>query len=186
MTEGLGATVTQGSPTTMGVLVAFLKIGALSFGGGYVLVAFLRDDLVTTHHWISESQLIDSVAAGQLTPGPVFTTATFIGYLLLGTKGAVLATIGIFVPGFVLVAATRPLIARMRSSPLLAAFLDGTNVSAVALMLVATVGLARAAIVDLPTLLIALVAAVLHVRFKVASMWLVLGGAGVSLLLFRT
>ncbi len=171
------------APSAMGVLLSFLKIGAVSFGGGYVLVAFLRGDFVLTRHWLTESQLLDAVAVGQLTPGPVFTTATFIGYLLFGAKGAALATIGIFFPGFVLVAVTRPLLARMRSSPILAGFLDGANVAAVSLMIVATLGLARAALVDGPTLAIGVVAAVLHVRFKVASVWLVLGGAAVSFVL---
>lgn len=179
-----GADLTA-APSAMGVLLSFLKIGAVSFGGGYVLVAFLRSDLVEAHHWLTEAQLLDAVAVGQLTPGPVFTTATFIGYVLFGAKGAALATIGIFFPGFVLVAATRPLLSRMRSSPLLAGFLDGTNVAAVALMLVATVGLCRAAIVDGGTLGIGVVAAVLHVRFKVGSMWLVLGGAVASFFLGR-
>jgi chromate transporter len=173
------------APNALGVFLAFLKIGAVSFGGGYVLVAFLRSDFVLTRHWLTEGQLLDAVAVGQLTPGPVFTTATFIGYLLFGTTGAVLATLGIFLPGFVLVGATRPLLARLRRSPVLAGFLDGTNVAAVSLMGVATIGLARAAIVDVPTLVIGGVAAVLHMRFKVASTWLVLGGALTAFVLGR-
>ena len=154
------------------------------FGSGYVLLAFLRADLVDRLHWLTETQLLDAVAIGQVTPGPVFTTATFIGYVVAarqgpaaGFWGAVLATVGIFLPGFLLVALARPLVARVRRSPGAGAFLDGVNVAALALMAVVTVQLARAALVDVPTVLLALVGAVVLIRFKVNTTWLVAGGA---------
>ena len=137
------------------------------FGSGYVLLAFLRADLVDRMHWLTEPQLLDAVAIGQVTPGPVFTTATFIGYLLGGGPGAFLATVGVFLPGFLLVAVTRPLVARVRRSPL-------------ALMAVVTVQLGRTALVDWPTMAIAAVSAVLLVRFRVNTTWLVVGGAAVG------
>jgi chromate transporter len=142
-----------------------------------VLLAFLRADLVDRLHWLSEPQLLDAVAVGQVTPGPVFTTATFIGYIIAGAWGAVVATLGIFLPGFVLVAVTRPLIARVRRSDTAAGFLDGVNVASLALMAVVTVQLARAALVDIPAILIAVAGVVLLIRWKVNSTWLVAGAA---------
>jgi chromate transporter len=159
------------------VFALFLKIGSIVFGSGYVLLAFLRDDLVTRTHWLTEGQLVDAVAVGQVTPGPVFTTATFVGYLLGGVPGAIAATVGIFLPSFVLVAASGPLIPRLRRSPWAGAFLDGVNVASLALMAVVTVQLARAAIVDGITAALAVVAAVLLLRWRVNSAWLVLGAA---------
>jgi chromate transporter len=161
----------------LAIFLSFLKIGAVVFGSGYVLLAFLRADLVDRLHWLNEQQLLDAVAIGQVTPGPVFTTATFIGYLLGGSWGALVATVGIFLPGFLLVAVSRPLVARVRRSPLASAFLDGVNVAALALMAVVTVELARSALVDLPTIVIALVGGALLLRFKVNTTWLVAGGA---------
>lgn len=117
-----------------GLFVVFLKFGAVVFGSGYVLLAFLQADLVVRLKWLTQTQLLDAVAVGQVTPGPVFTTATFVGYLLGGVWGAIVATIGIFLPGFLFVAASRPLIPRIRRSRKAAAFLDGVNVGAVALM----------------------------------------------------
>jgi|HubBroStandDraft_1064217.scaffolds.fasta_scaffold09312_4 chromate transporter len=175
-----GAAGAAGAAAPVGLVIlflTFLKIGALVFGSGYVLLAFLRADLVDRLHWLSEPQLLDAVAVGQVTPGPVFTTATFIGYIIAGTWGALVATIGIFLPGFVLVAVTRPLIARIRRSDTAASFLDGVNVASLALMAVVTIQLARAALVDLPTILIASVGAILLVRWKVNSTWLVAGAA---------
>jgi chromate transporter len=159
------------------LFLVFLKIGAVVFGSGYVLIAFLRADLVDRLHWLTESQLIDAVAVGQVTPGPVFTTATFIGYVVAGGWGAAVATVAIFVPGFLLVGAARPLVARVRRSPIAASFLDGVNVASLALMAVVTIQLAKSALVDLPTAVLAAVAAVLLLRFKVNATWLVFGGA---------
>jgi chromate transporter len=161
----------------------FLKIGAVLYGSGYVLFAFLYGDFVETGI-LSEQQLVDAVAIGQVTPGPVFTTATFIGYLLAGVPGAIVATIGIFLPSFIFVAITNPLIPKMRASPWLGGFLDGVNVSALALMAVVSVRLGIAAIVDIPSAVMAVVAAVLLIRFKVSATWLVLGGAAIGLLRF--
>jgi len=165
------------------LFLTFLKIGAVVFGSGYVLLAFLRADLVEGLHWLTESQLLDAVAIGQVTPGPVFTTATFIGYLIAGGRGAAVATVAIFLPGFLLVALVRPLVARARQSPTLGALLDGVNVAALGLMAVVTVQLAHAALVDGPTVALAVVAAVLLVRFKVNATWLVAGGAALGALL---
>ena len=156
----------------------FLKTGSVLFGSGYVLVAFLRSDLVQRLHWLTEAQLIDAVAVGQITPGPVFTTATFVGYVLAGPSGALVATVGIFLPAFVFVALSGPLVPRLRASARAGAFLDGVNVASLALMVVVTAQLARAAIVDLPALALALVAAGTLLRFKkLNATWLVLGGA---------
>jgi chromate transporter len=160
----------------------FLKIGAVLFGSGYVLLAFLKADLVDRWHWLTAGQLLDAVAVGQITPGPVFTTATFIGYLLAGKKGALIATIGIFLPSFVLVAASGPLIARLRRWPLTGAFLDGVNVASLALMAAVTWQLGRGALVDPPTVLLALISAFLLLRYKLNSAWLVFGSIGIGLL----
>ena len=158
----------------------FLKTGSVLFGSGYVLLAFLRADLVERLGWLTESQLIDAIAVGQITPGPVFTTATFIGYVLAGTGGALVATAGIFLPAFIFVALSGPLIPRLRASPRASRLLDGVNVASLALMAVVTVELGRTAIVDLATASIAVASAVLLVRFKINSTWLVLGGAALG------
>jgi chromate transporter len=159
------------------VFLIFLKIGAVVFGSGYVLLAFLRADLVERTHWLTEVQLVDAVAVGQFTPGPVFTTATFIGYVVAGLPGALAATIGIFLPSFVLVALSGPLIPRLRRSRLVGAFLDGVNVASLALMAVVGALLGRAAIVDVPTAGLAIASAAALYRWRVNSAWLVLGGA---------
>jgi len=147
-----------------------------------VLLAFLRADLVERWHWLTEAQLLDAIAVGQFTPGPLFTTATFIGYVLAGTKGAVLATAGIFLPAFVFVALSGPLIPRIRRSPVAGAFLDGVNVASLALMAVVTWQLGRSALVDWGTVLLAGGAAFLLLRWRVNSAWLVAGGAALGLL----
>jgi chromate transporter len=160
------------------LFLTFLKIGSVLFGSGYVLLAFLRSDFVDHLHWLNEKQLLDAVAVGQVTPGPVFTTATFIGYLLGGVKGAVAATVAIFLPAFLLVAASGPLIPRVRKSPVAGAFLDGVIVASLALMGVVTWQLGRAAIVDMTTAVIAVASAALLFRLRMNSAWLVLA-AGV-------
>ena len=160
-----------------GVFWAFFKIGSVLFGSGYVLIAFLRADLVQRLHWINEAQLIDAVAIGQVTPGPVFTTATFIGYLLAGPRGALVATAGIFLPAFVFVALSGPLVPKLRASATAGAFLDGVNVASLALMAVVTLQLVRAAIVDLPSACLAIAAAALLLRFRLNASWLVVAGA---------
>jgi chromate transporter len=155
----------------------FLKVGSVLFGSGYVLLAFLRADLVERWGWLTEAQLLDAVAVGQMTPGPVFTTATFVGYVLGGEPGAVLATVGIFLPAFVFVALSGPLVPFLRRSAPAAAFLDAVNAASLALMALVAAQLARAAVVDLVTLSLAVASAVLLVRFRVNSSWLVLAGA---------
>jgi len=160
----------------------FLKVGSVLFGSGYVLIAFLRADLVERWRWLSEAQLLDAIAVGQITPGPLFTTATFIGYLLGGGKGAVIATVGIFLPAFVFVAITAPLVSRLRESKVAGAFLDGVNAATVALMTFVTWQLASTALVDIPAIAIAVISAVILLRFSINSAWLVAAGAFVGLL----
>lgn len=171
--------------TLPGLFWIFLKIGSVLFGSGYVLLAFLRADLVERLGWLTEAQLIDAIAVGQVTPGPVFTTATFIGYLLAGANGALIATIGIFLPAFVFVALSGPLVPRLRSWPIAGAFLDGVNVASLALIAVVMARLGRTALVDLPTVSIALAAALLLVRYKINATWLILASAAAGWLLKR-
>ena len=156
----------------------FLKIGAVLYGSGYVLLAFLRNDFVVRLGWLTDQQLIDAVAVGQLTPGPVFTTATFIGYIVAGTSGAALSTVAIFLPSFVFVAIVYPLVPRLRGSAWMSAFLDGVNVAAIGLMLAVTWQLGRSAVVDGPSAALALVATILLLRWRINSVWLI-AGAGV-------
>jgi chromate transporter len=163
----------------------FLKVGAVLYGSGYVLLAFIRADLVERWHWLTESQLLDAIAVGQVTPGPVFSTATFIGYVLGGTKGAAVATVGIFLPAFVFVAASGPLVPRIRRSPTAGAFLDGVNAAALALMVVVTYQLGRAAIIDFSTIALAVISGAILFRFRLNSAWLVLGGGIAGWLLSR-
>ena len=160
-----------------GLFLVFLKIGSVLFGSGYVLLAFLRADFVVRLGWLSERQLLDAVAVGQATPGPVFTTATFVGYLLGGATGAVVATVGIFLPAFVFVAASGPLLPRVRRSPGARAALDGVNVASLALMAAVTIQLARSALAGPAGLALAVASAVALMRFRVGAAWLVLAGA---------
>jgi chromate transporter len=162
----------------------FLKIGAVLYGSGYVLLAFLRADFVQNLGWLTEHQLLDAIAIGQVTPGPVFTTATFIGYVLGGLPGAFLATVGIFLPSFVLVAITNPFVPRMRASRWLGTLLDGVNAASAGLMAGVTTQLAVTSIVDGYALAIALATALLLFRFRVNTTWLVLGGALAGLIWF--
>jgi chromate transporter len=158
----------------------FLKVGSILFGSGYVLLAFLRPDLVERTHWLTDTQLLDAIAVGQFTPGPVLTTATFIGYLVAGGAGAVVATCAIFLPSFVFVALSSPFIPRLRRSSWAAGFLDGANAASVALMLTVTWELGRAAMVDWLTGLIALAAAGVLLATRVNSAWLVVAGAAIG------
>jgi len=164
------------------LFLTFLKIGSVLFGSGYVLLAFLHADFIVRLHWLTEKQLLDAVAVGQVTPGPVFTTATFIGYLLAGIPGAVAATIAIFLPGFVLVALSGPLIARIRRSPLAGAALDGVVAGSLALMGVVTWQLGKAALVDWLTVTIAVASGFLLFRFRVNAVWLIAGAAIIGML----
>ena len=185
----IGATLvggTSGAGATVGVLPVcfyFLKIGAVLVGSGYVLLPVLRADLVTRLHWLTDSQLLDAVAVSQATPGPFFTVATFIGFILAGWKGAALATVGMFLPAFAYVGITSSFLPRLRQSPLAGAFLDGVNVAAVALMALVGWQFARAALVSGAAVGIALLSAILLVCYKTNSAWLVLGGATAGIVL---
>jgi chromate transporter len=163
------------------IFLEFLKLGSIVFGSGYVLVTYLRGDLVLHGHWLSETQLLATVAIGQVTPGPVFTTATSIGYVVGGLGGAVLATVGIFLPSFLLVAALMPVLSRARRSVWSASALDGVNAAAVALMIGVTVQLGRASLVGWLPVLVAVGSLALLVRWRVNSTWLVVAGAAVGL-----
>ena len=175
-----GAVLTAG---LLPVFFVFLKLGVVVFGSGYVLLTYLNADLVDHLHWITEPQLLDAVTAGQITPGPVFATATFIGYLLHGWQGAVVAPVGVFLPSFFLAGAVGALAGRIRKSPLAAAFLDGVNAAAVALMASVAIVLGRATLVDSWTWSLALVCIALLIRFRVNSTWLIFGGACAGLLI---
>jgi chromate transporter len=147
------------------------------YGSGYVLLAFLRTDLVQGLHWITDRQLLDAISIGQFTPGPVFTTATFIGYLVGGFPGALLATLGIFLPSFALIALIHPLASRLRSYAWTSTLLEGINSAALALMGGVLLQLGRSALIDPLTWVLALIALVVLLRFKINSIWLILVGA---------
>ena len=177
----LGLAQTSAPVSLLRLFLIFLKIGSVLYGSGYVLLAFLRTDLVVRTGWLTDQQLLDAVAIGQFTPGPVFTTATFIGYLIGGWPGAILATIGIFLPSFIFVAASNPLIPRIRRSWWAGPLLDGVNVASLALMAAVTWQLAGAALRDPLTIGLALLAGALLLRTKINSAWLVLGGGLIGL-----
>jgi chromate transporter len=181
--------ITTALPFSLGrMFLIFLKIGAVLYGSGYVLLAFLRADLVERLGWLTDQQLLDAIAIGQFTPGPVFTTATFIGYVLGGVPAALAGTVGIFLPAFIFVAASHPFVPRLRRSAWAGALLDGVNVGSLALMAGVTWQLARTAIVDPLTASLAAASAVLLIGFRVNSTWLVLCGGLVglaALLVFR-
>jgi chromate transporter len=162
------------------LFLSFLKIGSVVFGSGYVLLAFLQTEFVERLHWLTEKQLLDAVAVGQFTPGPVFTTATFIGYVVAGWAGAAVATAGIFLPGFVLVAVSGPLIPRLRRSAVAAAALDGLVAGSLALMAVVTWQLGKASLVDWPTLVVFGVSLIALLRFRVNSAWVIAAAAVVG------
>lgn len=175
------------APFSIGTMFAmFLKTGAVLFGSGYVLLAFLRADFVERLGWLTESQLLDAIAVGQITPGPVFTTATFIGYVLDGPRGALLATIGIFLPAFIFVALTAPIVPKLRSSPLMGAVLDGVTVASLGLMAAVTWQLGHAALSGWLTITITIVTLIVLLRTRVHSGWLVLAGAALGWMALRT
>jgi chromate transporter len=181
----LAAPAASGGATLLGLFGFFLKVGSVLYGSGFLLLAFLRADLVERWHWLTSTQLLDAVAVGQVTPGPLSSTATFVGYLLLGPAGAVVATVGIFLPAFVLVALSGPLIPRLRKSPTAGAFLDGVNAASLALMAVVGAQLGRAAVVDPWTGALAAAGAVALLVFRVGSVWLVAGGALAGVLIHQ-
>jgi chromate transporter len=180
---GAGSSAGAALPFSLpGMFLIFLKIGAVLYGSGYVLLAFLRADFVVRLGWLTDRQLLDAVAIGQVTPGPVFTTATFVGYLLGGMPGALLATLGIFLPSFLFVALSSPFLPRLRRSARASGFLDGVNAASLGLMAAVTCQLGRASLVDPPTVAIGLVSAVLLMRWQIDSTWVILGGAAIGLL----
>lgn len=181
-----GGAVSGAAISTASVFLYFLKVGAVLFGSGYVLLALLRADLVQRLHWLTDAQLLDAVAVSQATPGPFFTVATFVGYLLGGWKGAGVATAGMFLPAFLFVAATASILPRLRKSPTASAFLDGVNAAAIALMAYVGFQFAKPVFAGISSVVIAAIAVVLLFRFRVNSAWLVLGGAAAGLLLHFT
>ena len=178
----VGNTTAVTSISWVSVFLFFLKIGSVLYGSGYVLLAFLQRDLVERNQWLSSQQLLDAVAIAQVTPGPVFTTATFIGYLLAGNAGAIAGTIGIFLPAFVLVWLVNPWVPKLRQSPWASGFLDGVNAASLGLMAGVTYTLGRAALVDLLTITVAILSAIAVFRFKINSAWLVLAGGAIGLI----
>jgi chromate transporter len=167
------ALVSDTPANLQGIFLIFLKIGSVLFGSGYVLLAFLKSEFVQRLHWLSETQLMDAVAVGQITPGPLFTTATFVGYLMAGFPGAAVATLGIFLPAFIFVAASGPLIPKLRKSRVAGKFLDGLNVASLALMAGATIVLSHDAVRDIPGALIAAGSLILLIFFKLSASWLI-------------
>ncbi|MGZ3673938.1 MAG: chromate efflux transporter [Ktedonobacterales bacterium] len=163
------------------LFLTFLKIGAVLYGSGYVLLAFLRDDFVLRLGWLTDRQLLDAISIGQFTPGPVFTTATFVGYLVGGWQGALVATLAIFLPSFLFIGVVHRLADMLRRSPLTAPVLDGVNIAALALMAGVTLQLAQSALTDALTVVTALVSLAVLLRFKPNSAWLILAGALVGL-----
>ncbi len=172
----------------LALLGIFLKIGAILYGSGYVLLAYLRDDFVERTGWLTDAQLLDAIVAGQVTPGPVFSTATFIGYVLAGPAGAVVSTVAIFLPAFIFVAVSGPLLALVKRSKALSAGLDGLVVASLGLMAVVAVELARAALVDGLTIVLFAIALAFSVLTRVNFAWLILAGAvaGISASLVRS
>ena len=183
-TLGAGLLAGGTSFSLLALFLTFLKLGAIVYGSGYTLLAFLRADLVQNLHWLTDKQLLDAVSIGQFTPGPVFTTATFIGYILGGLPGAVVATVGIFLPSFVFIALIHPVAARLRQFAWTATLLDGVNAAALALMTGVLVQLGQHALMDALTWAVALVSFATLLRFKLNSVWLILAGAALGLLRF--
>lgn len=179
--------VTPSEPTAataslLGLGLFFLKVGSVLYGSGYVLIAFLQGGLVDARHWLTQQQLFDAIAVGQFTPGPVLSTATLIGYLILGIPGASIATLGIFLPSFVFVLIINPVIPKLRKSPLTSGFLDGVNAASLGLMLAVTIELGMTALSGVGSWLIFLIAALVVVLWNVNAAWIVIGSAILGLL----
>ncbi|MGF1539926.1 MAG: chromate transporter [Pleurocapsa sp.] len=181
-----GTTTAVTSISWVSVFLFFLKIGCVLYGSGYVLLAFLQRDLVERYQWLTSQQLLDAVAIGQFTPGPVFTTATFVGYLLAGNAGAIAGTLGIFLPAFLLVWIVNPWVPKLRQSPWVGGFLDGVNSASLGLMAGVTYTLGQAALIDWLTVIIAILSAIAVLRFQVNSAWLVLAGGAIGLASYLT
>jgi chromate transporter len=181
MLAQVGGATTAATVSWVSVFLFFLKIGFVLYGSGYVLLAFLQRELVERNQWLTSQQLLDAIAVGQVTPGPVFTTATFVGYLIAGNAGAIAGTIGIFLPAFLLVWLVNPLVPKLRQSRWASGFLDGVNAASLGLMAGVTYILGRAAVVDWLTVLLAILSAIAVFRFNVNSAWLVLAGGAIGL-----
>ncbi|MFM7602541.1 MAG: chromate transporter [Pseudanabaena sp.] len=181
----LSAAATEITPKPWtAVFLSFLKIGSVLYGSGYVLLAFVQQEFVDRNHWLTSQQLLDAVAIGQFTPGPVLTTATFIGYLLAGNLGAIAATIGIFLPAFILVPAVNPFASKLRKSPWTAGFLDGVNAASIGLMAAVAWELGRGTLIDIWTIAVAIASLTILLKFpKVNSAWLILAGGAIGWLL---
>jgi chromate transporter len=180
----VGATTAVTSISGVSVFLFFLKIGCVLYGSGYVLLAFLQRDLVERNQWLTSQQLLDAIAIGQVTPGPVFTTATFVGYLLAGNAGAIAGTIGIFLPAFLLVGLVNPWVPKLRQSPWASGFLDGVNAASLGLMAGVTYTLGRAALVDWLTVVVAALSAIAVFRFQINSTGLVIAGGVIGLIAY--
>lgn len=165
------------------VFLVFLKIGSVLYGSGYVLLSFLETEFVLRYGAITSQTLLDAVAVGQFTPGPVFTTATFVGYVIAGFPGAIAATIGIFLPSFLLVGLVFPWFEKLRKNPILSIVLDGVNVASIALMAAVTIKLGLATLIGWQSIIIFLVSAVLLIKTKINSTWLILAGSFIGILL---
>jgi len=181
----LAAIAIEAHPKTWtAVFLSFLKIGSVLYGGGYVLLAFVQQEFVDRTHWLTAQQLLDAVAIGQFTPGPLFTTATFIGYLVAGNLGAIAATIGIFLPAFILVPLINPFVAKLRKSPWTSGFLDGVNAASIGLMAAVAWELGRGTLIDVWTILVAIASLVILLKFpKINSAWVIIAGAAIGWLL---
>jgi chromate transporter len=178
---GVAAPAAIASVSWLQVFFYFLKLGSVLYGGGYVLLAFLQQDLVEQSRWLTSQQLLDAVAIGQVTPGPLFTTATFVGYLLAGNMGAIAGTLGIFLPSFILILVISPWVVKLRASPWASGFLDGVNAASMGLMAVVTYTLGRAAIVDWITMVVALLGSITVFRFQLNTIWLVLASGAIGI-----
>lgn len=181
----MAAGATLGGSKLAGLTLFFLKVGSILYGSGYVLVALLRTGLVTERKWLTEAELLDAVAIGQFTPGPVLSTATFIGYLIEGPLGAACATLAIFFPSFVLVRASAPHIATMRASKSFAGLLDATSAASLGLLVAAMAILGRGALVDVPAALILVAALPVALQPKINATWIVVGGATIGIAVQR-
>ena len=165
------------------VFFVFLKIGSVLYGSGYVLLSFLETEFVIRYGAITAQTLLDAVAVGQFTPGPVFTTATFIGYTIAGLSGAIAATVGIFLPSFLLVGLVFPWFEKLRKNPILSILLDGLNAASIALMASVTIKLGMATLLGWESILIFIISAAILIKTKINSTWLILAGALIGIIL---
>jgi chromate transporter len=172
-----GSAVMAAPASFLGLGLFFLKIGSILYGSGYVLVAYLQSGLVESRHWLTQTQLFDAIAAGQFTPGPVLSTATFIGYIIFGIPGSIIATTGIFLPSFIFVLLSSPFIPRLRKSPYASGFLDGVNAASLGLMLAVTIALSVSALTNITGWTIFLIAFAFVVWKNINAAWIVLGSA---------